>query len=499
MPYYPPSSGGGTPGGSSGQVQYNNAGAFGGVTGLTLAAGVLAAVAMAGSISAAAWTTTGVRLTTPAATLTDTTSAGTVAAAYSSVLGADTIAANSAVTFTDYCALFIKEPVAGTNVTLTNKWSLGLEGGLFTNGQLQLRGPSASFKSLLLIASGGSTSNAFGFSVSTSAMTVYQGNSTLFAFGAGDFQLRSDGSFAWCSTTNPAGTIDLRLTRGGANILQLGAADAASPTAQTLGVQNVVAGTTNTAGVALNVRGGAGTGTGAGGPINLQIALAGSTGTAQNAWTTIGVLDGTGNFSLQSPASNFKQLTLIASGGSTGNAFSLSAFSTTSFVISFGNSQALAINSVQPQIRSDSYYAWSTNTSANGSADLLIGRALAKVLSIEGASTTGGTYRTIATTPAAITADQNNYAPGGTSRFQRWSSDASRTVTGLSLSQADGQKHVIVNVGANNIILANESASSTAANRFSCSTGADITLSAGQAADLEYDTTSARWRVFKRN
>lgn len=99
--------------------------------------------------------------------------------------------------------------------------------------------------------------------------------------------------------------------------------------------------------------------------------------------------------------------------------------------------------------------------------------------------------------PAQLTADQNNYNPGR-QRFQRWSSDASRTVTGLSNSQVDGQEHLIVNVGSNNIVLSHQNASSSAGNRFLNSTGADITLAANEAADIIYDNTTGRWRVFKR-
>lgn len=68
--------------------------------------------------------------------------------------------------------------------------------------------------------------------------------------------------------------------------LRHGAADAAAPVAQTLSVQNVVAGTTNTAGAAFTIAGSQGTGTGAGGAINLQIAPAGGSGSAQNALAT---------------------------------------------------------------------------------------------------------------------------------------------------------------------------------------------------------------------
>jgi hypothetical protein len=82
---------------------------------------------LSGNISSAAWTTTGLRIKGIAATLTDTTSTGTVAAAYSDALGGNTIAATNATTFTHYITAFYREPVAGTNVTLTNKWALGAE------------------------------------------------------------------------------------------------------------------------------------------------------------------------------------------------------------------------------------------------------------------------------------------------------------------------------------------------------------------------------------
>ena len=76
---------------------------------------------------------------------------------------------------------------------------------------------------------------------------------------------------------------DLILRRRAAANLQLGAADAAAPVAQTLSVQSVVAGTTNTAGTNLTVNGSIGTGTGAGGSLIFQVAPAGSSGSAQNA------------------------------------------------------------------------------------------------------------------------------------------------------------------------------------------------------------------------
>jgi len=84
-------------------------------------------ITLSGNISSAAWTTSGLRLKGVAATLTDTTSTGTVAAAYTDVLGGNTIAASSSTTFTKYITAFFKDPTVGTNVTMTNKYALGAE------------------------------------------------------------------------------------------------------------------------------------------------------------------------------------------------------------------------------------------------------------------------------------------------------------------------------------------------------------------------------------
>jgi len=99
-------------------------------TGITLNA---APLTMSGNISAAAWTTNGIRIKGVAATLTDTTSSGTVAAAYTNNLGGNTIAASSSTTFTDYYSTFITAASAGANVTLTRSWALGLNGALQEN------------------------------------------------------------------------------------------------------------------------------------------------------------------------------------------------------------------------------------------------------------------------------------------------------------------------------------------------------------------------------
>jgi hypothetical protein len=85
------------------------------------------------------------------------------------------------------------------------------------------------------------------------------------------------------------------LVSGNSGIFQFGHADAAAPVAQTLGVQSVVAGTSNTAGANFTIAGSKGSGTGTGGSILFQTAPAGTAGTAQNALTTALAITGVGN------------------------------------------------------------------------------------------------------------------------------------------------------------------------------------------------------------
>jgi Pectate lyase superfamily protein len=79
------------------------------------------------------------------------------------------------------------------------------------------------------------------------------------------------------------------LSSPAAATLQLGAADAASPVAQTLGMQNVLSTTANTAGAAAQINGSAGTGSSAGGALSLAGASAGG---ASLAATTVTASNG---------------------------------------------------------------------------------------------------------------------------------------------------------------------------------------------------------------
>lgn len=96
-------------------------------------------------------------------------------------------------------------------------------------------------------------------------------------------------------------------------------------------------------------------------------------------------------------------------------------------------------------------------------------------------------------TPAQLTANADDYAPGDYAVL-RMSSDVARTVSGMSGGKK-GRVLWVHNVGAQNIVLAHQSASSLAANRFTSPTGANITLGANDSARLYYDSTSATWRI----
>ena len=103
-------------------------------------------------------------------------------------------------------------------------------------------------------------------------------------------------------------------------------------------------------------------------------------------------------------------------------------------------------------------------------------------------------------TSTQITANQNNYTAtdgGNTCSGKltlRISSDASRNITGLSCGQAEGDVRVVHNVGSFSIVLTNQDANSTAANRFLFG-GGDVTLAADTSIAIRYDGVASRWRA----
>lgn len=107
----------------------------------------------------------------------------------------------------------------------------------------------------------------------------------------------------------------------------------------------------------------------------------------------------------------------------------------------------------------------------------------------------GGFRLRTAITPPTITSNQNDYNPTGiaTAAVVRLSSDAARTITGLSVSTLTGRILIVLNVGSFNIGFQTESLSSSAANRFSFG-ATSLSLQPGGGMILYYDSTSSRWR-----
>lgn len=98
-------------------------------------------------------------------------------------------------------------------------------------------------------------------------------------------------------------------------------------------------------------------------------------------------------------------------------------------------------------------------------------------------------------TPAQITADQNDYNPSSvvcaTSSTLIINSDAARNITGIA-GGLPGCDLFLVNNGSFTITLKDGSASSLAANRFAF--GADFALGSKAAAHLKYDGAGSAWR-----
>lgn len=89
-----------------------------------------APLTISGNQSQAAWTTKGIQLSVLAASLTNTSSSGTVALTAANSFGIPTLLASSATTYTNSTTLYIAgAPVSSTNVTQTNAYSLYVAGG----------------------------------------------------------------------------------------------------------------------------------------------------------------------------------------------------------------------------------------------------------------------------------------------------------------------------------------------------------------------------------
>lgn len=100
--------------------------------------------------------------------------------------------------------------------------------------------------------------------------------------------------------------------------------------------------------------------------------------------------------------------------------------------------------------------------------------------------------------PAALTGTVNNYNPTDLAISTIVRIDpggASRDVTGLQAG-VDGEMKLLLNIadGAEDLVLKNQDAGSTAANRFYGANNTDVTVRRGGGTWVVYDATDSRWK-----
>lgn len=215
-------------------------------------------------------------------------------------------------------------------------------------------------------------------------------------------RLNSGINFSWSPSTN-LNIEDLLLGRRAAANLRLGAADAAAPVAQTLSVQGVVAGTTNTAGANLTIAGSQGTGTGAGGSIVFQVAPAGSSGTAQNALATALTINSNsqsvfadGSVSLPSIRGSDVDSGIYFSGNNT----RIAVDGTLMYLFEGGGNL---------NMRSTGAVRWSSGGDISGTTDVLLLRDAANTLALRNGAN-AQTFRVYNTFTDATTFERGNIA-----------------------------------------------------------------------------------------
>jgi hypothetical protein len=312
-------------------------GAITSLTGLTLASGNVAVSSGSVNVTEVAGTSavtlTGATQTTsnPVLNMTQTWNAAAIAITGSSGTGSvatltfatqpTALPIGSTISVTGVSSLYNGIYVVTASTTTSVSYAC-IATGSFTSGTVQLvmtgallnitNTASSGYSALMDLQIGGASKfKVINTSSSTLiALPLSGGGISAFTTPYGfsncpSFSWIANGSATLSSTNNPLTLSDnyagvnaaivLRLAQGaytqyltviGNASLQLGSPNAASPVAQTLSVQSVVAGTSNTAGANFTINGSQGTGTGVGGDIIFQVAPAGSTGTTQNALAT---------------------------------------------------------------------------------------------------------------------------------------------------------------------------------------------------------------------
>jgi hypothetical protein len=244
---------GGSAGGSGSELQFRNGGAFGAVANSTVTE---SAISLQQNLELRSATATSSNITAPVLQLTGSAWNGSTANAV---------------------GLRIRQSF--TNAT---NWIYDIE-----TQHATLSGYT-SWVSLFRLQAGGSTGNILSFPsllagfrvTATESVSGGNGSARLDASGT---KLISTCSFSISSSSDINGVADVVLRRRSAANLALGAADAASPVAQTISVQSATGTNTSAASAVFSLDGAQGTGTGAGGDVRIRVAPNGSTGSSQNA------------------------------------------------------------------------------------------------------------------------------------------------------------------------------------------------------------------------
>jgi hypothetical protein len=150
---------------------------------------------------------------------------------------------------------------------------------------------------------------------------------------------------------------------------------------------------------------------------------------------------------------------------------------------------------------------WSSGSPSSAGCDTSLRRGAKQIISVNSgaADSAGSSFAFKGNTPAAITANQNDYVLTG-SAFQRLNCTTASDITGIapptSSAHVDGRMIRLVSVGTNTVRLMHNSTSSTAANRMYMHSGTHVSLTVNEWADLVYDSTdngsgAAGWRVVK--